>query len=153
MRHRRIVHKDPSLEPELGKLTAQMLATMSDRGPDSAGFAVYGAGKAGETKLTLRALARTPQARLRRASSRSSQGATATTHDTHIVLALPDESVTALLDWVAREAPGLEVVGRGRRIEVYKEVGSPGRWPSASALPPCKAPTPSGTPAWRRNRL
>ena len=47
--------KDPSLEPELGKLTAGMLATMSDRGPDSAGFAVYGAGKAGETKLTLRA--------------------------------------------------------------------------------------------------
>ena len=39
--------KDPSLEPELGKLTAQMLATMSDRGPDSAGFAVYGTGSDG----------------------------------------------------------------------------------------------------------
>ncbi len=47
--------KDPSLEPELGRLTAAMLATLSDRGPDSAGFAVYGAGKDGETKLTLRA--------------------------------------------------------------------------------------------------
>ena len=35
--------KDPSLEPELGRLTAGMLATLSDRGPDSAGFAVYGA--------------------------------------------------------------------------------------------------------------
>ncbi|MGH6793538.1 MAG: glutamine amidotransferase, partial [Methyloceanibacter sp.] len=34
--------KDPKLEPELGRLTAGMLATMSDRGPDSAGFAVYG---------------------------------------------------------------------------------------------------------------
>ena len=37
--------KDPTLEPELGRLTAGMLATLSDRGPDSAGFAVYGAGK------------------------------------------------------------------------------------------------------------
>ena len=32
--------KDPALEPELGRLAAGMLATMSDRGPDSAGFAV-----------------------------------------------------------------------------------------------------------------
>src|SRR3989304_4329866 len=46
--------KAPSLEPELGRLTAGMLATLSDRGPDSAGFAVYGAGRSGETKLTLR---------------------------------------------------------------------------------------------------
>ena len=46
--------KDPSLEPELGRLTAGMLATMSDRGPDSAGFAVYGAGDDTHTKLTLR---------------------------------------------------------------------------------------------------
>ena len=32
-----------------------MLATMCDRGPDSAGFAVYGDGKPGSVKLTLRA--------------------------------------------------------------------------------------------------
>jgi hypothetical protein len=29
---------DPALEPELGRLTAGMLAVMADRGPDSAGF-------------------------------------------------------------------------------------------------------------------
>ena len=43
--------KDPALEPRLGALLTGMLATMSDRGPDSAGFAVYGAGSAG-VKLT-----------------------------------------------------------------------------------------------------
>ena len=32
--------KDPGLEPELGAMVASMLATMSNRGPDSAGFAV-----------------------------------------------------------------------------------------------------------------
>jgi glutamate synthase domain-containing protein 1 len=34
--------KDASLEPKLGQLTSTMLATMCERGPDSAGFAVYG---------------------------------------------------------------------------------------------------------------
>ena len=34
-----------------------MLATMCDRGPDSAGFAVYGTGDSGHVKLTLRATA------------------------------------------------------------------------------------------------
>ena len=44
---------DPTLEPELGRLTAGMLAVMTDRGPDSAGFALYGDGAAGTAKLTL----------------------------------------------------------------------------------------------------
>ena len=34
--------KDQSLQPQLGTLLAEMLVTMSDRGPDSAGIAVYG---------------------------------------------------------------------------------------------------------------
>jgi glutamate synthase domain-containing protein 1 len=119
--------KDPSLEPELGKLTAQMLATMSDRGPDSAGFAVYGAGKAGETKLTLRAPSAEAAKETAAHIAKTFSGAKTATHDTHIVVALPDESVPGLTDWLAGEAPGIETVGRGRRIEVYKEVGLPER--------------------------
>ncbi|MEX6725418.1 hypothetical protein [Parapedomonas caeni] len=46
--------RNPGLEPELGAMLSVMLATMSDRGPDSAGFAVYGEGDAGRVKLTLR---------------------------------------------------------------------------------------------------
>lgn len=34
--------KDPRLEGELGGLLAGMLGTLCDRGPNSAGFAVYG---------------------------------------------------------------------------------------------------------------
>ena len=45
--------KDPALEPELGKHLAIMLETMTARGPDSAGFAVYGAGAPDRTKITL----------------------------------------------------------------------------------------------------
>jgi asparagine synthetase B (glutamine-hydrolysing) len=39
--------KDPSLEPRMGEMLTGMLVTMSDRGPDSAGVAIYGAGTEG----------------------------------------------------------------------------------------------------------
>ena len=45
--------KDPALEPQLGSMTAAMLATMCERGPDSAGFAVYTGAKEGLAKITL----------------------------------------------------------------------------------------------------
>ena len=34
--------KDQSLQAQLGTLLTEMLVTMSDRGPDSAGIAIYG---------------------------------------------------------------------------------------------------------------
>jgi asparagine synthetase B (glutamine-hydrolysing) len=46
--------KDRALEPDLGRLLAGMLKPLSDRGPDSAGFAVYGDEVAHHIKLTLR---------------------------------------------------------------------------------------------------
>jgi glutamate synthase domain-containing protein 1 len=35
--------KDDSLSPQLGGMLSEMLVTMTDRGPDSAGIALYGA--------------------------------------------------------------------------------------------------------------
>jgi glutamate synthase domain-containing protein 1 len=46
---------DPALETNLGRLTAGMLAVMTDRGPDSAGFALCGVIVDDTTKLTLHA--------------------------------------------------------------------------------------------------
>jgi glutamate synthase domain-containing protein 1 len=117
--------KDPSLEPELGRLAAGMLATLSDRGPDSAGFAVYGAGKEGETKLTLRAASAAAVQETAARITQSFKGASTVIHDTHAVVALPDDQVAEFMAWLRRELPGIEVVGRGRRMEVYKEVGRP----------------------------
>ena len=46
--------KNPALEDQLGALFAPMLIEMTDRGPDSAGFAIYGDEVAdGKIKLTL----------------------------------------------------------------------------------------------------
>ena len=45
--------KDPKLEPHLGEMLADMLITMTDRGPDSAGIAIYGRPHDGRAKLTV----------------------------------------------------------------------------------------------------
>lgn len=117
--------KDPSLEPELGRLAAGMLATLSDRGPDSAGFAVYGEGKSGETKLTVRGPSAAAMKETATRITHAFEGATVTAHDTHAVVSLPDDAVPEVVEWLAREMPGTELVGRGRRMEVYKAVGRP----------------------------
>ena len=45
--------KDRTLDQELGQLLSQMLITMSDRGPDSAGIAIYGEPSKEESKITV----------------------------------------------------------------------------------------------------
>jgi glutamate synthase domain-containing protein 1 len=117
--------KDPGLEPELGRLTAEMLATMSDRGPDSAGFAVYGAGEAGQTKLTLRGSSVSAIEETASQIQAAFPRARATLHDTHAVVSIPDEAVNRLDAWLETESPDTEVVGRGNRMEIFKEVGLP----------------------------
>jgi len=117
--------KDPFLESDLGRLTEGMLATLSDRGPDSAGFAVYGEGKSNETKLTLRAKS---GAELKSTADRIANafgGASIDLHDTHAVVSVEDRSVPRLLEWLADEAPAIDIVGRGKRMALFKEVGRP----------------------------
>src|SRR4029078_8546628 len=43
--------KNDVLQPELGHLTSLMLRELCDRGPDSAGFAVYDTGTRGVAKI------------------------------------------------------------------------------------------------------
>jgi len=117
--------KHPRLEPQLGALTAHMLGTMGSRGPDSAGFAVYGAGVVGETKLTLRGPGGTDFIGLVTRLRETIGQASVTLHDTHAVLRLPRDSADAAADWLAENAPQIAIVGRGERMEMFKEVGLP----------------------------
>jgi methylamine---glutamate N-methyltransferase subunit A len=119
--------KDASLEPELGQLSASMLTTLCDRGPDSAGFAVYGQGESGQTKLTLRGPSATSIEETAEQIEKSFTGARVSLHDTHAAISLPDQEVARLLEWLGREAPHTHVVGSGTRMELYKEVGSPAK--------------------------
>ena len=48
--------KDPKLEPQLGAMLTDMLITMTDRGPDSAGIAIYSGAKDGLGKITVQSV-------------------------------------------------------------------------------------------------
>jgi glutamate synthase domain-containing protein 1 len=117
--------KDRRLEPELGALLAGMLAPLCDRGPDSAGFAVYGAETPQAIKLTLRAPAGFDFAALVERLERAVATALPhRLHDTHAVVAVPlacEQRVRAEIDKVA----AVSIVGAGRRMELFKEVGRP----------------------------
>ena len=111
--------KDRSLEPQLGALLARMLEVMTERGPDSAGFAVYGAGEPGRIKLTLRG------ADLATIAADIGLGATGVLRDSHLVLSLPIDQEEPARAWLALHRPDIVVIGSGHRIELYKEVGLP----------------------------
>ena len=117
--------KDPALEPELGRMTAAMLAVLSDRGPDSAGFAVYGTGTAGVTKLTVRlhdpSRAHATIARL----AVLGPDITIERRDDHLLLNLPQEQADGFVILLRKEFPDLALVGSGSRMELYKGVGLP----------------------------
>ncbi len=126
--------KTPKLEPRLGELTARMLVTMTDRGPDSAGFAVYGADTDG-VKVTLRgeaAMLKRAVAGLQGALERSLD---VSLRDTHAVVVVPAVMVATARSWIGEHAAGVDVVSVGQRIEIYKEVGLPERVAERFDLP------------------
>jgi glutamate synthase domain-containing protein 1 len=118
--------KKPEHEGKLGSLLAGMLGVLSDRGPDSAGFAVFGAGAPDTIKLTLRGAKGTDfRAIVSRAAAATGQRLDVTPRDTHAVVALPAGEEAAVRAALAQVAPDIAVVGAGRRMELYKEVGRP----------------------------
>ena len=120
--------KDPALERELGAHLAVMLASMSDRGPDSAGFAVYAPGIPGAVKLTLRAPAGFDFSGLAQRLVPQLRGDIhLTPRATHAVLSVPAAEQAEARAALAELAPDVVVVGAGERMELYKEVGRPER--------------------------
>ena len=112
--------KNPSLEPELGSLTAAMLTVLTDRGPDSAGFAIYGAGEAGSTKLTLRGPHHFDFEALG-----AGLGVTLTRRDDHAVIVVPVSREAEIRGVLALNHPEIAVVASGARMELFKGVGLP----------------------------
>ena len=128
--------KTPEIEEALGAHLAAMLAQMSDRGPDSAGVAVYrDPAPSGSSKLTL--FSPDPlqdwdavAAELDQAFGGSPEPDTRASHAVLVVDAdAPDAEA-----WVRRVHPELRVMSAGRSIEIYKEVGRPEEFVRAFAL-------------------
>jgi len=117
--------KDASLERELGTMLAGMLGTLCDRGPDSAGFAVYGDETPGNLKLTLRAPADCDFEQLVRQLENGNGVLPHVIRDTHMVMTVPLAREQALRRRLRELAPQITIVGAGRRMEIFKEVGRP----------------------------
>jgi glutamate synthase domain-containing protein 1 len=118
--------KNKTLEPQLGALTATMLGVMSDRGPDSAGFAVYAPGREDRVKFTLRLGNKpaTAEQLLDALKAELALPAEITIRDSHSILSVPVAAEAAVRSWLL-EAGDIHVVGVGLRMELYKEVGRP----------------------------
>ena len=119
--------KSTEIEESLGGHLAAMLAQMSDRGPDSAGVAVYrDPAPAGSSKLTLQSsdpvqdwdvLGRELDQVFGGSSGPNVRG----NHAVFVVAAEADEAEA----WVRETHPELRVMSAGRMIEIYKETGRP----------------------------
>ena len=119
--------KDKTLEPQLGAMLTDMLVTMTDRGPDSAGVAIYGSVDEGAGKITvqspdpdkdfanlddeLQKVIGTPVSMVIRS--------------THAVLDVPTDQITAARSALRELRPDLKVMSAGDSLEIYKEVGLP----------------------------
>jgi methylamine---glutamate N-methyltransferase subunit A len=119
--------KNPKLEAELGRLFKPMIIEMTNRGPDSAGVAIYrDPVKEGETKFSLahddpafdwKGLGSGLDKALKTKSK-------LTTISNHCILVTPaaEQAVEA---WLRKTHPTVRIVGSGHTIEIFKEVGLP----------------------------
>ncbi len=119
--------KNPALRPHLGRLFSPMMGEMTERGPDSAGFAVYREeGGRDEAKVTVCSVAPGYDwpGLAREAGEALGADAVAEAASNHAVLRA---SVDAgkLRDWIEAAHPELSVTSSGSALEIYKEVGLP----------------------------
>jgi glutamate synthase domain-containing protein 1 len=116
--------KNEGLRPKLGDMLTDMLITMTDRGPDSAGIAIYG-DEAGALKMTVQS--DTPDATfhgLDVALSHALEGpVNMRVIDTHAVLTLPEGTEAQARAFMVEK--GIRIMGAGHSMEIFKEVGLP----------------------------
>jgi glutamate synthase domain-containing protein 1 len=120
--------KEPRLEPDLGRLTASMLGEMCDRGPDSAGFAVYGNGALGVTKIC--AVANHEAADWTGIGQRLGKAVgadvTIAEFDDHAIFRTSGDG-SAARAWLIDNVPEATVLSQGQAIEIFKGVGDPSK--------------------------
>lgn len=119
--------KDKSLEPDLGTLLTDMLVTMTDRGPDSAGIAIYGGDSEAKAKLTIQS--DTPDEdfhKLRKDLRACIKGdVEISVKSTHAVLEMRSDQIAVARAALRELRPSVRVMSAGEIIEIYKEVGLP----------------------------
>ncbi len=119
--------KNPALRPHLGRLFAPMMGEMTERGPDSAGFAVYredGGRERAKVTICSSAPGYDWAGLAERAGCELGVEAAVEPASNHAVLSAATDSAT-LRDWVEAGHPELSVTSSGAALEIYKDVGLP----------------------------
>ncbi|MEM6657531.1 MAG: glutamine amidotransferase family protein [Pseudomonadota bacterium] len=129
--------KDRTLEPKLGSLLSDMLITMTDRGPDSAGIAIYGSETSGLSKLTVQSDDPDTDFETLAKDLTAAIGTSVVMHrnDTHAVLEVDATKADMARAAVRDLRPSMRVMSDGASIEIYKEVGLPKEVTSRFDLP------------------
>jgi amidophosphoribosyltransferase len=118
--------KDRKLEPDLGRHLSAMLSVLGDRGPDSAGIAVYSEPVPSIMKLTLCAAETYDWAQLAERLAEMTGGRVRfSVRGTHAVLSCGSDSVKDIRIALSSIAPEVSIVGTGFSMEIYKEAGRP----------------------------
>ncbi|NKL34795.1 glutamine amidotransferase family protein [Rhizobium sophorae] len=119
--------KDKSLEPELGALLSSMLVTMTDRGPDSAGIAIYGDASGNNAKITIQSANPKKDFAGLEAELGQTVGAPVAIQvkSTHAVITLAKDLLETGKAAVAELRPNVRIMSSGDAIEIYKETGLP----------------------------
>ena len=118
--------KDKSLEPKLGELLSEMLVSLSDRGPDSAGIAIYGSGEKKKSKITIQSA--DPErdfAGLGKELEKAiGSKVEVIVKSTHAVIEVPDRQAREpRATRSSKPRPAVRIMGAGEVIEIFKEVG------------------------------
>ena len=119
--------KNPSLMPTLGDNLRTMLLGMTERGPDSSGFAVYGdAAPEGRNKATLyHGEANFDWPRLAgEIDRRLAPTSILSVRDSHAVITTA-ATMEDLTTWLFAGKSGVSMTGYGNHIEIYKGMGLP----------------------------
>ncbi len=119
--------KDKALEPQLGALLTDMLITMTDRGPDSAGIAIYGTDADGNSKLTVQSPNPAEDFKGLAAELGKAIGTKVAQRDkdTHTVLEMSADKIADARQALKTLRPDMRVMSTGDTMEIYKEVGLP----------------------------
>jgi len=123
--------KKPALRDQLGELMVPMLLGMTERGPDSAGLAVYTSPLSGNRRKLSVYAGQLPEGErydwsgLAGALNEALEpSATVEAKGNHGILAF-DGSPDVVKAWLKAQEPLLQVFSTGTSIDLYKDIGTP----------------------------
>ena len=128
--------KSTAVEERLGEHLGAMLGQMSDRGPDSAGVAIYrDPAPSGASKVSLYSPDPAEEwGHVRDGLARAFGGdAEPEVRASHAVFVVDADADTAQA-WLREHHPELRIMSAGERIEIYKEMGHPADFVARFAL-------------------